>query len=127
MIIVDFTLFNNLPKGRSMDEVAFTTYGIENFGQKHNSVLVYYLPENDKVRYTISPEARKEVLKRLLELNHKIYAEEVAAGLWEKKKSATKKKAEVKNINPDQGGCLKLNFKNFSPNINRDIVKCFRR
>jgi hypothetical protein len=39
------------------------------------------------VRYTIHPEARKEILKRLLELNHKIHEEEVQAGLWEKKKS----------------------------------------
>jgi len=44
------------------------------------------------VRYTIHPEARKEVLKRLLELNHKIHEEEVAAGLWDKKKAVKKEK-----------------------------------
>ncbi len=37
--------------------------------------------QNNLVRYTITPEARKEVLRRLLELNHKIHEEEVAAGL----------------------------------------------
>lgn len=37
------------------------------------------------VRFTISPEARKEVLRRLLKLNHERYAEEVAAGLHDKK------------------------------------------
>ncbi len=52
---------------------------------KHDFYEVDYLPENDRVRYTISPEARKEVLKRLLELNHKIHEEEVKAGLWGKK------------------------------------------
>lgn len=36
-------------------------------------------------RFTISPEARKEVLRRLLKLNHERYAAEVAAGLHEKK------------------------------------------
>lgn len=46
---------------------------------------------NDRVRFTISPEARKEVLRRLLELNHKIHAEEVAAGLWDKKKTKNTK------------------------------------
>jgi hypothetical protein len=56
---------------------------------------VDYLPENDRVRYTIHPEARKEILKRLLELNHKIHAEEVEKGLWEKKSKA-KAKAEAK-------------------------------
>lgn len=40
-----------------------------------------YLPENDRVRYTIHPDARKEILKRLLQLNHKLYAEEEAKGL----------------------------------------------
>ena len=38
---------------------------------------VDYLPENDRIRYTISPNAKKEVLKRLLKLNHKIHAKGV--------------------------------------------------
>lgn len=37
------------------------------------------------IRFTISPEARKEVLRRLLKLNHERYAEEEAAGLHPKK------------------------------------------
>ena len=36
------------------------------------------------VRYTISNEAQREVLGRLLKLNHERYAEEVALGLHEK-------------------------------------------
>lgn len=63
---------------------------------EHNFYEVDYLPENDRVRYTISPEARKEILKRLLELNHKIHAEEVAKGLWEKGKSKKNKTSVVK-------------------------------
>jgi hypothetical protein len=50
------------------------------------------------VRYTISEPARREVLARLLQLNHERYAEEVAQGLHEKKKPRntrnTRKKAE---------------------------------
>ncbi|MCZ2344405.1 MAG: hypothetical protein LC104_21810 [Bacteroidales bacterium] len=43
------------------------------------------------IRYTISEAARREVLARLLKLNHERYAEEVAAGLHEKKRlKATK-------------------------------------
>ena len=38
------------------------------------------------LRYTISEPARRQVLGRLLELNHARYAEEVAAGLHEKAK-----------------------------------------
>lgn len=37
------------------------------------------------VRFTIDEAARREVLSRLLELNHQRYAEEVAAGLHEKR------------------------------------------
>lgn len=39
------------------------------------------LPENDRIRYTISPDARKEVLKHLLKLNHE---QEAKAGLHAK-------------------------------------------
>jgi len=59
---------------------------------RHDFYEVDYLPENDRIRYTIHPEARKEVLKRLLELNHRIHEEEVKAGLWDKKKTAKVKK-----------------------------------
>ncbi len=38
------------------------------------------------IRFTISETARREVLDRLLELNHQRYAEEVAQGLHDKKK-----------------------------------------
>jgi hypothetical protein len=61
---------------------------------------VDYFPENDRIRYTILPDARKEVLKRLLKLNHKIYEQEVKAGLHikgksRKKKSKNKQKADA--------------------------------
>jgi len=48
------------------------------------------------VRYTISEPARREVLARLLKLNHERYAEEVKQGLHSKKKGAAKKKAASK-------------------------------
>ena len=64
----------------------------------HDFYEVDYLPENDRVRFTISPEARKEVLKRLLLLNHARYEEEVKAGLHEKGRKSNKKekKGEAK-------------------------------
>jgi hypothetical protein len=43
------------------------------------------------IRFTISEAARREVLQRLLQLNHERYAEEVARGLHEKKKPKTAK------------------------------------
>ena len=48
-------------------------------------------------RFTVSPEAKDELLDRLLELNHQRFAEEVAAGLHDKKaKKSTKKQASKK-------------------------------
>lgn len=47
------------------------------------------------IRYTISESARREVLTRLLQLNHERYEEEVKAGLHEKDK---KKQKEEKTI-----------------------------
>jgi hypothetical protein len=90
---------------KDMDEAVLEAYGWHidsEDGQaidlKHDFYEVDYLPENDRVRYTISPEARKEVLKRLLLLNHKIYAEEVKQGLHDKKgKKSTSGRAVVDN------------------------------
>lgn len=49
------------------------------------------------LRFTISEAARREVLDRLLALNHHRYAEEVAQGLHDKKKGKGKsKKAKSK-------------------------------
>jgi len=68
-----------------MDNAVLEAYVWSDIQLRHDFYEVDYLPENDRIRFTIHPDARKEVLKRLLELNHKIHAEEVAAGLWDKK------------------------------------------
>lgn len=81
--------------------------GSEPIELRHDFYEVDYLPENDRVRYTIHPEARKEILKRLLELNHQIHEEEVKMGMWEKKKAGKelKKSADKGNIveEPEEG------------------------
>lgn len=69
-----------------MDNAVLEAYGWSDIQLRHDFYEVDYLPENDRIRFTIHPDARKEVLKRLLELNHKIHEEEVKAGLWDKKK-----------------------------------------
>jgi len=73
-----------------MDNAVLEAYGWQDVQLRHDFYEVDYLPENDRIRFTIHPEARKEILKRLLELNHRIHAEEVAAGLWDKKSTKTK-------------------------------------
>jgi hypothetical protein len=83
-----------------MDNAVLDAYGWNDIALNHDFYEVDYLPENDRVRFTIHPDARKEVLKRLLEFNHKIHAEEVAAGLWDKKPTAKVKKNKANN--PEQ-------------------------
>jgi methylase of polypeptide subunit release factors len=83
-----------------LDAAVLEAYGWNDIKLLHDFYDVDYLPENDRIRFTIHPDARKEVLKRLLELNHKIHEEEVAAGLFDKKRSAKPKKK--KDANPDQ-------------------------
>lgn len=56
------------------------------------------------VRFTLSPSARREVLDRLLELNHQRYAEEVAQGLHEKKKPRASRKPRRKSPSAAQAG-----------------------
>ena len=86
-----------------LDYKVIEAYGWQDISLRHDFYEVDYLPENDRVRYTIHPEARKEVLKRLLELNHKIHEEEVAAGLWDKKKEkVVKEKAKVQKQKTNQ-------------------------
>ncbi|MFT3846818.1 MAG: N-6 DNA methylase [Lacibacter sp.] len=89
-----------------MDEAVLEAYGWSDIQLRHDFYEVDYLPENDRIRFTIHPDARKEVLKRLLELNHKIHAEEVKEGLWEKKKTTSKKSNTVNEPNAAYGGDL---------------------
>lgn len=51
-------------------------YGWSDISLKHDFYEVDYLPENDRVRFTIHPNARKEILRRLLLLNHEQYSKE---------------------------------------------------
>lgn len=57
-------------------------------------------PAGRETRYTIGPAAQREVLDRLLELNHQRYADELARGLHDKRKGSTTKRRST----PDQDG-----------------------
>jgi hypothetical protein len=89
-----------------MDEAVLDAYGWNDIELKHDFYEVDYLPENDRVRFTIHPDARKEVLKRLLELNHKIHEAEKADGLLDKKKTVSKKSNVVNEPQAGYGGNL---------------------
>ena len=73
-----------------MDNAVLNAYGWQDLDLGHDFHEVETLPENDRTRFTISPTARKEVLKRLLALNHARAAEEGQKGLHDKRKTAKK-------------------------------------
>jgi len=82
---------------RAIDESVKEAYGWNDLDLAHGFYEVPYLPINDRVRYTISENARLEILRRLYKLNTERYTEELANGLWNKKKpkpSAKKQKSE---------------------------------
>jgi len=68
---------------RALDLAVRDAYGWNDLELDHG-----FHETSQGVRYTIGPAARTEVLDRLLELNHERYAEEVAAGLHDKRKGA---------------------------------------
>ena len=77
-----------------MDNAVAAAYGWTDLDLDHG-----FNETKQGVRYTISEPARREVLARLLKLNHERHAEELKQGLHEKKKGRGKKKAK-----PDEGG-----------------------
>ncbi|SDB57828.1 Eco57I restriction-modification methylase domain-containing protein [Bauldia litoralis] len=64
----------------TLDRVLISEQGWDDVELCHDFHEVPYLPKNDRIRFTISEEARAEVLWRLSELNRLRHFEEVGAG-----------------------------------------------
>ncbi len=79
---------------REIDAAVLLAYGWEDLDLGHGFHEVPYLPENDRVRFTISEAARVEVLWRLSELNRQRYQEEVEQGLHPTNKARTSSPAK---------------------------------
>ena len=69
-----------------MDKAVAAAYGWSDLDLGHG-----FHETKQGTRFTISESARREVLARLLKLNHERYAEEVAQGLHEKAKGKSPK------------------------------------
>jgi len=80
-----------------MDEAVARAYGWEDLRLEHG-----FHETKQGLRYTISEAARREVLDRLLLLNHERHAEEVAAGLVDE--SGKPPKGKAKGANGTQKG-----------------------
>jgi hypothetical protein len=89
-----------------MDLAVADAYGWNDLSLDHDFHEVDYLPENDRVRYTVSREVRIEILERLSILNKERYEEEVSQGLHGAKrapKTKTPKKSGALAASEQQG------------------------
>lgn len=68
-----------------MDQAVAVAYGLQNIDLGHD-----FHDTKQGTRFTISETARRDVLDRLLALNHQRYSEEVAAGMHDKKAGKAK-------------------------------------
>jgi len=88
-----------------LDEAVLAAYGwTGQVALGHDFHEIETLPENDRVRYTISPDARKEILRRLLALNHERAAQEAASAATAVVKKPTHKPKAAKPAPPDELG-----------------------
>ncbi|TXF82284.1 restriction endonuclease [Neolewinella aurantiaca] len=129
---------------KEMDEAVLAAYGwhvtTRRWGPairlRHDFYEVDYLPEKDNVRYTIHPDARREVLKRLLLLNHEIHeAEErgVDYAVVDGEKVTALLREQLEAWLP--GGSEKLHWKTLKflctgedllPNLERSLTKSYK-
>lgn len=65
---------------RELDQTVLRAYGWMDIDLDLDFREVDNLPENDRVRFSVSEGAREELLKRLTALNHERHAEETASG-----------------------------------------------
>jgi len=82
-----------------MDQAVAAAYGWADLALSHD---FHETPQG--LRYTISEPARREVLGRLLDLNHERYEAEVKAGLHDKKKGRKGAKSQSRKKKPPEGG-----------------------
>ena len=106
------TIINEIQIMRSIqvecDMAVAAAYGWNDIILNHVFYDLEFLPENDRRRYTVCPEARKEIMSRLLKLNNIRHQQELEAGFVDengkliKKDSGKGKKAEKKTQVNDQ-------------------------
>ena len=82
----------------ALDIAIRDAYGWQELDLGHGFHEVETLPENDRVRYTISTAARREVLKRLLAENHARTKTEGKSPTPTPKRRKRKRKAPTDNL-----------------------------
>lgn len=92
-----------------MDKSVAAAYGWDDLDLGHG-----FHETKQGIRFTISEEARREVLQRLLKLNHERYEEEVAQGLHDKKKKTSTPRKKKTSPAKDDGNMDLFNIMNAS-------------
>lgn len=86
---------------RQIDETVAQAYEWDDLPLNHGYHAVNYLPENDRVRFTISEPARIEALRRLSALNRKRFeAEQSAKSSIKDKKSLAERRVSSQTTHP---------------------------
>jgi hypothetical protein len=80
---------------RALDHAVLAAYSWHDVDSAHDFYEVDTLPENDRVRYTIAPDARRELLTRLLAENHARASAETALTPTTAPRKATGKKQQL--------------------------------
>ena len=86
----------------SLNDVVFSAYGFTDIDPEYGFHEVDYLPERDRIRFTISERARIEVLHRLADLNRERHEEETlpTVQMGTQRQEATQRRRRAKNALP---------------------------
>ncbi len=96
-----------------INEAVLSVYGMDALNLCQGFHEVAYLPEGKNTRFTVSEEARENLLHSLAKVNKELYEEEVAQGLHDKKKKKTSTPRKKKTSPAKDGSNLDLfNFMN---------------
>jgi hypothetical protein len=80
---------------REIDEAVRDSYGWTDLPLWHGFYELEFLPENDRIRYTVCDSAHRQILQDLLKLNHERHRAEVASGLVDDNGKVLKKKGQI--------------------------------
>ena len=78
-----------------MDNYILGIYGWNDIKLEHNFYEVSCLPESDRIRFTVHPAVREEILNRLLKLNHQLHEMEISNPYSTQKESTKGNKDNV--------------------------------
>lgn len=88
----------------TVDRAVVEAYGWNELKLEHGYHVVSSLPENDRVRFTISEQARIKLLDLLARLNRERYEEELAQGLHEDNKPSRPKAGRRSKADSEAAG-----------------------